>query len=187
MQHGLSAGARYRTCKSSTLRPCSGKGDTFVQRKLFHADIHRLSQLLEVALARCRPFASVAVAEQLMPYILRLAQVYVEGQGAQGACDGQRRADGCIAWLAGVGCILNLHHGALDPLVGRKAQGRCIQCDVVCRSAQQQGMDLVGVEALSLDRAAQAGIDGEVGPIANTGGAAIPDSVRKCRSDAWSS
>ena len=68
-----------------------------------------------------------------MPYILRLPQVYVEGHGAQGEGDGECGAEGRIGWLAGVGCSLDLDHGALDPLVGGEAERRGIHGDVVCR------------------------------------------------------
>ncbi len=68
---------------------------------------------------------------------------------------------GVVSALGGGG--FELDHGAFHALSGGKGEDGSVEGDVVVGGAEEQVGDVVGVEGVGLDGAAEAGVDGEGG------------------------
>ena len=109
------------------------------------------------------PVVGVAAAEEVVPDVLGLPEVDLEGHGAEGVGDGEGGLEGGAGGGSPVGGGFEADHGALHALAGGEAEDGDVEGDLVGGGAGEQGFDLGGVELVGFEGAAEAGVDGEAG------------------------
>ena len=148
----------------------------FFDDEFVDADVQGLAEFFEVVFPLGGPVVVVAAAEEVVPDVLGLPEVYFEGHGVEGVGDGERGGEGAGGVSGSPAAAASRRdHGALHALAGGEAEERGVEGDLVGGGAGEEGFDLVGVEGVGLDGAAEAGVDGEAGGEASAGGAAMPD------------
>ena len=85
------------------------------------------------------------------------------------------------------GGVLEADHGASHALAGSVGELGCIERDLTAEGAPEQRKDVVAFELFGFDGAAEVGVEGVARGERESGGTAMPDSVRKWSKEAWSS
>jgi len=145
---------------------------------LVDADVEGFAEFLEGELALRGAIASVGAAEELIPDVLRLPQVYVEGHGCAGRARWRGRTDGRLRGSPDLTSACNWTMARLM----RSAAAKLSAAESMATwsvEARRKSASIPAASSVRLDGAAQAGVDGEVGGDGKRGRRAAPDSVRK--------
>ena len=137
-------------------------GDAFFYYEAVYGDVESFAEVFEAFFPVFGPVVFVAAAEEVVPDVLGLPEVDLEGEGAEGVGDGEGAGEGLRGGGFPGGGLFEADHGALHALACVEAEDGGIKGDLIAAGAGEEVFDFGGVEGVGLDGVAEAGVDGEV-------------------------
>src|SRR6516225_9244185 len=127
--------------KSSCMRPVLEGADAFFGDELVDADVHGLAEAAEAFTELFGPVGLVGAAEEVVPDVLRLPEVDLEGELAKGSGEDEDVGEG-----GGGGVLVGdggfeLDHGALHALSAGVAKLLGVEVDVLGGGPQDERGD----------------------------------------------